>query len=73
MLKGLVLVCGKNFHSNRSLRQVRMMLLGRRGCRGMLRIRISNPSLNLGFEVIQMYQRETSPSKMCFMDEPSES
>ena len=40
MLKGLVLVCVENFHSNEPLRQVRMMLLGRRG---MSVTRISNP------------------------------
>ena len=44
MLKGLVLVCGNNFHSNfnKSLRQVRTMLLGRWACRGMSEIEISS-------------------------------
>ena len=48
MLKGLVLVCGDNFNSNKPLRQVRMMLSGRRVCRGMSGNRISN----LGSEVL---------------------
>ena len=43
MLKRLVLVCWDNFRSNKLLIQVRMMLLDRRGCKGMSDIRISNP------------------------------
>ena len=38
-----MLVCGDNFNSNKPLRQVRMILLGRKGCRGMSKIRILNP------------------------------
>ena len=38
--------CGENFHSNKSLRIVRMMLLGRKGCRKMSKIRIPNPCPN---------------------------
>ena len=41
MLKELMLVCGENFHSNKPLRIVRMMLSDHRG---MLEIRISNPA-----------------------------
>ena len=33
MLKDFVLVCEEEFHSNKFLRIVRMMLPGRRGCR----------------------------------------
>ena len=45
MLKGLMLVCGDDFHSNKPLRQVRKMLLGRRGCRRISDIKILNPRL----------------------------
>ena len=42
-MKKLVLVCGKDFHSNKPLRIVRVMLPGRRGCKGISEIRIPNP------------------------------
>lgn len=40
MLKELVLVGRETFHSNKLLGYVRMMLPGRKKCRGMSRIRI---------------------------------
>ena len=43
MLKGLVLVCEHDFHCNKPLEQVRMML---QGCTRILEIRISNSTPN---------------------------
>ena len=53
MRKGLVTICGDDFHSNMPLRQERMMLPSCKWCRRMSEIWISNPSMNLGLGTLQ--------------------
>ena len=52
MLKGLVLVCRKNFHSNKPLMIVMMVCQGCKGCKRISGIRIPNLGLNLGLRAL---------------------